>query len=901
MDEDIQKTMLRIEKILAAAFPQAKGAIGGGRPASRNDPVQATAKAQTRLADTADGLNKQFGRLDRSVRLVTGSFGKLNGKLTKGVVQPTTSNAPASISPTAALNAQLNSAAGAASGLAKQLTSTLHNFAAIGFSVKILKNLIEGPVLDAYRDVIRLQSRGIGGWNNIASMSIAAAKAGMSIEEYTSLLENNSVAVSRATSFEAFNKQMDSTKERLGELGVIGSAARNLSATMMSSATTLGVPQAQLSTVMDQQIDVFKQLRDTTMLTADGFKELVADLSSNINVQEELLGMAPQERQARLNQLMQTAALGHQMGLTKEQSRALTESLLAQRKMTAVERFKAQGAIRLGGAITGMNAGETDELARLALKRNRSADENLRFVQLGGQYKQRLEEMANSGNIQAENIYDQLSALLPGGTQSQLDAAGMARLAQESGTAGANKDFSQSVSKFGQAINDLAVLITGAGKTPVIDMLKGLVPTLTSLVGYFLLSKKIGAIAGVAAQGKAASPALSAIGRSLTQALQAPLNLAKQLPTALGSSLKTATSSISSAATAASRYGNAVRLSAAMTSNSSALLKVAGDGISMAGRGARSGLTVMQSALGGITKLFTRAGPLAFIFSTIEEAFTGEMASALGLGDGVFGRILGAVVAGFNGIFTGITRLFDESVNWLFKGLGIDFSVNTTKLVDYTTSLLVDFFKMIGSVFMKGLAGVLELLPFVKKDAPFIKALRENAGQVDSSIAESSANRQKMWNTEGATLRSIGEKNLKAQESIQAKTEETAKRTAIASGRIVDGIDQLASAASRTADQAQSGVLQASQVAMPGPTQRASVTSPEVNKPQVDEKRETAVDASGKPQVVSAPDVVAILQQQLELQRALLVRLAEGGAESARAVRSSFPSTTELAPLAFGA
>jgi hypothetical protein len=932
-----------------------------GMPGQNNkDPVKATAKAMDKLGDRAEALANRFSKLDRSIKMVTGSF----GKMVAGAGGPKGKAGVRGVRGVDATGVESKKTAGGLEDLGSQATQVGGVFGKlVAGSVGLvgayshLKHLIEGPVIDVFNDVFKLQRRGISAQENLFDFYLAAGKAGMSLDEYTKLLEENSAVVARAGSFKEFNERLESTSNNLAGLGVFGAAARNLTATMQSSATTLGVPQEQLGGVMTQQIETFKELRKTTMLTASGFDQLVKSLAENETVQNNLLGLAPQERQARMNELLQIRTMGEKMGLTSQQSQKLSDAILAQRQSTAPERFRAMGSIRQGGAIMGMGSDQAEELARLSGKKNLNPEEAKRFTELAGLYKQGLEAMENSDNIQTQNIAEQVKANAPGHLTRILDAAGQAKLTTDSGPV-KNKDFGTATGEFGKSVGIFASAVEGIFKNP---LWKGLVEVgkiFGSFAAGIIAQKGLAAVLGggkakgaamaatkggtvtkaALSEGKSAASGIGDILTNMVSNMKNPLQMmrdfatkdigslegigrgvgkgvgsivrgVKSVPSAFMSVGKGIASSGSSIVSSASEYAGwftsilkdgAAAGKEGMTATE-LIVQEGGALLKGAGKTLLGGFEGVAGIVKGAGSMFKAVfGPeLGFIFGAVEELFTGEMTKALDLGDGIFGRILGAVIAGFNGIFTSVTRLFDDAANWLFEGLGINFKVNTTKFFDYITGGIVDGWKMIGSILLKTLANIIESITGIFGiKAPFVKSLRDNADSLDASLAKSSEAREQMWNTEGATLQSVGAKQLEAEKTLADKADAQASRVVTATSKTVNGMDSLVAAAQSTIASAQAGMPAGqtpAQVATPGQTDRASVTPPEVNKTQVeDKKKDDAKTVSTQADNMSA--VLAVLQQQLDIAKQQLAVMT-GKKEPEPAIqlaRSTLPSTADM-------
>jgi hypothetical protein len=852
--------------------------------------------------------------------------------------------------------------------------------AGFGYTLEQLIKLIKGPVIEVFNDAYRLQARGISAQQNLVDFYIAAAKAGMSLQEYTHLLDENRVVVARSGSFEAFNKKLESSTDALASLGVFGVAARQMSATMMSSSTTLGVPQAQLGGVMEQQIKMFKELRDTTGLTADGFSDLLKEVSANEHVQSELLGMAPKDRAARLLQLTQTRALGETMGLTKESSRALGDALLAQRGAMSEDRFKGMGMVRQAGGILGMGSSDTEELARIAQKKTKTPEEEKRMVALAGQMEASLQAMENSNNIGSQNIAEQLRANMPSYMQNILTQSGKAKATMDSGDP--TKLFNAQLDKSAAELGKFAALIEGITKNPLWHGLEalgkvmlGVVSTLAPIkilkAGFGKAAPEVGAAAkagaAVSAELAPVGEAATTLGGRLLSALTSPLQMLRDIATfkvaegsftsytkalpkmfaEAGTFIKDGISGLSSGILKSTRNfaGNLILytaeagqsfmegargIGALFRSGSSGMMTSAAEagqsfmkgtqgfatfmksgGASMltsviqVGKDAGSMWTGLKGVVGGLAGGFMRAfsPELGFIFGAVEEAFTGEMATALDLGDGIFGRILGAVVAGFNGILTGVTRLLDDGINWVLEGLGFSTKVNFTKVIDFITSLVVVGFKQL---MYTAVAALKETLSFIFGDSiPFVRSLNSTIIKLGDSIEEQQKTTAEMLDTTGSTLRKEGEKQQKALQASAKKTTEAVDKTAAAlSGGVVMGLDALQQSAQATVDAAQAAQTKVAAtpaataqpaVATPGQTDRPGINQPDVNKAKV---ADTAQDAGTKTNTTDGmAAAVKLLEQQLETAKLILAALTsqQTPAQPVQlAPRTSFADNAEL-------
>lgn len=742
--------------------------------------------------------------------------------------------------------------------------------------------------VDVIRDIYHLQAQGISAAGSMGELYGNAIKAGMSLQDYTSMLQDNSAAVMRAGSMSEFGDSVDRTTNQLTRLGVFGPSGEKLAASLRANAVSVGVGQAQQEKAVNSQVKLFATLRASTLMTADAFKDLVADITNNQNVQEELLGLAPAERDARLAQIQQGATIGYRLGATAEASKRLTDALLAQRGATAEQRFQAAGLIRQAGAITGMNSADTEEFARLRLKKNRTADENVRFAALSGELEQRLQQMQNSGNIQAEFIADKLGELIGSTPQGEVQkAAGLVKQQTEAGGI-ANKDANKETSTALQQVGEALTVLTGLYKNPIgeasVELGKLLVAT--GLQVFFLKR-----IADNTDPNKVVRGTVSTNGGGKKGGKGGRGGILSRM---LG-----------------------------LGGLSDIALDIS-DGDMMGGVGGNKGeilpeaakkgmMSRMFSGLKGMLGGMVRGFPLAsLIFGAVEEMFTGEMAAALGFGDGLGGRLMGAVTASLNGLFTGITRLFDAGLNAVMEGLGINFTFNITKVFDYMTMVVVELFQGIAlraeygwNALKSGIFGffstVLDAIPGISSDAPWVKGLRESAEEagkhaelLDKQLTEhyekGAKTRAEFWAKEGNTLRSEGAARLKMQEDTAAKSKQLIATT---EKNVVYGLENLAASAKRTLAGSESMATPSGQtttmIATPQPTAQPSVTSTSVNTAsKAEDAKKDSPDKIQALTVLGMQELLATAQQQLDVLKQMLATSEKQGEESIPVLRPRF-------------
>lgn len=365
-----------------------------------------------------------------------------------------------------------------------RLGGQLSNFGGkVGGATKALWGFtvaLAAAIVPLTRDILMLHSNGIQASSALGGMYIDAARAGMSLKDYTKVITESSVAVTRSGSMADFNAMLQVSNRRLEGLGIFGAEATKLSASLATSGTALGIPQSQLVDATNAQIDVFGQLRKTSLLTADGFQKLTEQLASNQVVQSQLLGMAPAQRATRMNELIQIKTIGLSLGSTKAASDALGAALIDQRNQTAPKRFEAAGLVRQAGSMFGQDTGNTEVLARLARKKNLSPAEAKQASMLGAQLQAAIDRELDSGDVSREYRAEQMQEkLTANGFGKLMEKAGNVALTASSGPAGVNKDFAKGSSDLLIATGRLMAWTDGLTENTIVKALSaGVIGTL---------------------------------------------------------------------------------------------------------------------------------------------------------------------------------------------------------------------------------------------------------------------------------------------------------------------------------------------------------------------------------------------------------------------------------------
>ena len=839
-DDEILKTLQRIENLLkkstssADSGPAAAGSrasvlnrVMGNRQGNQDQKTyKASAAKVSDLGDAADGVSRKFNRLGKILDVTTGRFAQLN-RSARVFARAEPGRAATGGGGGGGSSSDIGNPLAAMFG-GRQGTEMQRQLGQLSSTLSITRvaliSMVAGvgaALKPLVTDLFHLQARGISAASSLGRLYLDAALAGTSLQEYTTILSNAEPAAVRASNFKEFGAQLRTTSGQLGGLGVFGQTATELSATLANSTTVLGVPQAQLGDAMSRQVGVFAELRKSSMITADQFRALTEDLSHNQDVQSQLLGMAGPERAAALKELQMSQTIGRQMGATAAASKSLGDALLAQRKLTTAQRFQAAGTIRQAGSITGMDAGDSERLAQLARKKNRSASEKMEFTKLAGQQQARLEEMKNSNDVGQTYIAEQLQERLDAsGIGTQLQEAANVALTAQSGPV-KNTDIGKATVGMAEDAGKILTILQGIAKNPVASAIIsvlgsaafagalafGMSRYLTPILGKILgqSTRLATLIETVNAMGvtKAAGATKTVVGASKTVADAARTAPKAQWTTSLGASNGTkvaqvnATAKVAVAETqAAAKTGSGI--TKLFTQASTAVLN--GGGMLMRSlRFVAKALPVVSSILDGVI-----------------EAFTGELAMAFNPSGGMWARIQGILSAALWAI-----------PQFIVDAMGLIFGEKFMSPIQGIFDMLKVGVVGAVNVLLLGLTGIVgfftDLLP---DDSPLRKMVDAAKDSLGASITENAEALNKLNSNTGkasvTTLKSISAENTKTAADAEKQAAAAAAKVGGA-GRDFNNV--ITSSTNLAADV----VRTAAMIATPGTTQGQSVTPTPVN------------------------------------------------------------------------
>lgn len=876
------------------------------RTGDTNDRIfTATTRNVEELGDAANATSGKLYKLGRTVNTTRESFITMNKSLR--VVNSTTrslnfSNVPALVNQGSVAAQQgiqqLVSSLGGRGG--RSVPSLIRN---LGSSTSLASAAIvaaaarlTGVLADVTDDFFMLQARGIDAASSLGGLYLDAASFGMSLDEYTKALESSTPALLRAANFAEFADTLRQSNAQLRGLGVFGTQATKLSATMANSATVLGIPQEELNKTITRQIEVFDHLRKTSLMTADGFSKIIAELTAMDEVQENLLGLGREERSARLIELAQIQTLGQSLGGTKEASDALGKAIIEQRKATAQDRFKAAGVARQAGAILGMSAADIEAYAMARRAKNPTLEQAEIIARVGGQMESALQRMENSGNFNQEFIAEQLRERM-GGSAAALTAAGRVQLTAESGVI-QQREINKHTGQTAQSVGLILQTLQGWGKNPIGTAISQAVGALGALglgaLGLSYARSRFGNTAGGGGAGtgggqpRPAAPSraptttpnwttslganapattrpappnwttsLGADGSGgvvknqtrIIDTIMKPFRAVSSALTGLAASAKTAASSGSVITGAISKTQgifsaiiNGFKSFGRFFSN---LIGIGSDTLNVLGRGA--------SIFGRMLRFIPVIGTvLTFLYDTIGELFTGKVTSAFNPnGGGWVERIGNAFYSGITSIIGGFFSIIDNVAGDAVNRVGELFGVKGLKLENLWDRFAVTMRQGL----MEALATIIKAIPFVGDQAA---AYFQEAADASKEVLA------KLQADASSTVSSIGEANQQKAESEKKAAEATKKHA--------QAINASAGVLTSTRNLAPTLVESAARVAIPGPTPRPQVVVPTVNTPTTPTTGTGTETTANQPAgaTLTTPDLATQLETMIGVLRQML-------------------------------
>ena len=378
-----------------------------------------------------------------------------------------------------------------------------------GFSDEMMKSLGElgkafkklgGATVKTVNDAFsEMAARGYGTTDSLFTLYGGAIQAGMSLKDYAKFMDDNMIAISRASSFVDFQSNLKIGTDSLAKFGIFGADAVKMAGSMMSASTSLGIPQGRLVDAMNEQSAVFAKLRKTTNITAEGFETLVKALAADTQVRTEISALAPSERGARQSELLQQMAYAKSLNLSTAEQDRYTQAILEQRKSTVKQRFQQAGRLTQAAGMLGMDPGQIDELRKLSLNKYKTADEQIRYQDLLGTVNTGIEKMQQSGSPGSQYQADTISEFIKS-SGINLDTASAIKAAKDSGAV-INPDLDKTLGKLEQTLGKFLKIFEGISLNPLAGAAVAVVGAIGSVVMAItglgpVLGTTIGTIAG---------------------------------------------------------------------------------------------------------------------------------------------------------------------------------------------------------------------------------------------------------------------------------------------------------------------------------------------------------------------------------------------------------------------
>lgn len=627
------------------------------------------------------------------------------------------------------------------------LQQMVHNFGTTALAGTGLGMLMDG-LGDAVKkltvDFFQLSRVGLGSYTNLYTLSKNAFLAGMSLKEYQEQIKENITVAARAGTLDNLDKISSAADSQLASMGIFGSEARALQMSLANSNTLMGVSQQNLTAAISGQVGVFDKLRKSTNMTAAEFGNLVKELGKQEQVQKELVGLAPQQRLARNQELLQIRTTGERLGLAADESKALADALIKQRGETVKSRFEQAGRVRQLAAFAGRGA-EGERAAQIIMKgRAASAAELEELRTIAGSLDSATQSIYEQGSLGAQNVVDVLGDTLNGKAFGDLMKAN--RPAELADVAKVNQEaFGKHVDKFGQFVGEALKYVRGFNES--------VLPSVMTAIGGGLLvmfrgpisrviASAVGGVSGAIGAGGAAATAAGGAAGGIGRVLSAPLQAMRGALSTLATPITAVTGHIAEMG----RTFNTVR--AAMGSGQ-AVLQTAKLGI--------AGMFSAGGAIGTALNGFLRfAGPLAAGISAVMELFTGELTKAMDPEGGIWSRIGGAAIAALSAV----PQMIIDGLGFIF---GDNFMKPIQSVFDTIKVGVMGAINGIARVLIGGVSFLTDLLP---KDSGLRKMIDAAKDSLDKSLEANANTINELGGLFGSenrkTLKEIGEANEKA-------------------------------------------------------------------------------------------------------------------------------------------
>lgn len=163
-------------------------------------------------------------------------------------------------------------------------------------------------------------------------------------------------------------------------------------------ALSMGIGAKDMKGAVGGMFAEFKKLQVATSMTAEEFVATQKSLLAEKIVRDKLVGLQGKERTNYMLKLTDTAYMFQTLGLQKEAAESLVKALEQQSAKTGVTRLTEGAQMQAVAGILGMGQNGS-RVRELAVKRNRTEDENKEFTSLMSEMSKRIETRKNGSLI----------------------------------------------------------------------------------------------------------------------------------------------------------------------------------------------------------------------------------------------------------------------------------------------------------------------------------------------------------------------------------------------------------------------------------------------------------------------------------------------------------------------
>jgi len=337
-------------------------------------------------------------------------------------------------------NSPLGAAMFKLKGLQTELGNTQGGFKKLGVLTRFFgKSLFEaGAAAKYFGDFKEAVKKG---WSEIVSFNtaqipasfknvqIASMKMGMSFEDTVKFMQQNKRAMGiYGDNFGAFTGNVGKSFRKFGynmeQASEIVGPAMDAAA---SGFTNLKGADA-LPKFIDKSMQSFKRISGIVDISAADYMKLNAELLSNSSIQNTLLGMSQQQREAAADEIVARRDNYVQLGLSTAQAQKLVEAQEAQQREGVVSRVREGAKAMMLAAQAGMSPQEQMRIMQLARKGRKTDAEKTELQQLAGRAGAGIERRVTDAYGQSEGAGEAAQTLAelisPGGELGNMINAG---------------------------------------------------------------------------------------------------------------------------------------------------------------------------------------------------------------------------------------------------------------------------------------------------------------------------------------------------------------------------------------------------------------------------------------------------------------------------------------------